>query len=80
MNCPKCHQLAERSKRIINGQTVFRCKPCNLFTVKDGSRWIPDGPDLVAALRLLAQIRDEEAERFRQMMQSDISDPRWTQL
>ncbi|HEV3311522.1 MAG TPA: hypothetical protein VG815_13500 [Chloroflexota bacterium] len=80
MTCPKCYRPAERSKTLITGDTVFRCKPCNLFTVKDGSRWIPDGPPLVAALRFLAQIRDDDAERQRQIMESDISDPRWTQL
>ena len=81
MTCPTCHQPADRSKSILKGQTVFRCGPCNLFAVKDGARWIPGGPGVVAGLRTLIEIRDEEAERFRQMMESDIDDdPRWTRL
>ena len=80
MTCPKCRQPAECSKAIIDGETVFRCRPCNLLTVRGGSRWLPGGPEVVAMLRTLVEIRDEEAERYRQMMESDFDDPRWTRL
>jgi len=52
-----------------------------MVTVEGGSRWVNgDHPQVIESLRLLARMRDQEKANERAMMESDINDPRWTNL
>jgi hypothetical protein len=61
MVCPKCSQLAAQDRGVIADETVYHCKPCNLYAVENGPRWVKGGPYLASELRIIAELRDRDA-------------------
>ena len=82
--CP--HLQTESSTRLIEGLTVLRCKDCRSLSVEGGDRWIKGGEGwqerlkAIAALREIADTRDEDQRRHEEMLGSPITDPRWERV
>jgi hypothetical protein len=65
MICPRCSQLAAPDRDAIADDTVYHCKPCNLYTVQDGSKWVRGGHYLISELQIIAELRDRDAQANR---------------
>ena len=65
MICPKCSQPAAEDKGAIADETVYQCKPCDLYTVQGGFKWIEGGPYLIGELRIIAESRDRNSKANR---------------
>jgi hypothetical protein len=79
-NCPSCNLPVQVSTRIVEGYPVYACRSCRSWWVEGHPDPIPPGPDLAKAIRLIVGITEGKKAAYQQMMESDISDPRWTQL
>ena len=77
--CSICNMPLDRSDRLIEGAVVLRCRQCRTFRL-DGDTMVfaPDG-DLIGQLRR-RQIQLDEAKVDKEVIESDIADPRWTQI
>jgi hypothetical protein len=62
MICPKCSQFAEPDRGTIDGETTYRCRACDLYTVENGSKCVEGGPYLISELRIIAEARDRAAK------------------
>jgi hypothetical protein len=65
MICPKCSQPAAADKIAIEGETVYQCRSCDLYTVENGSKWVEGGPYLIGELRIIAESRDRNSKANR---------------
>ena len=70
--CIRCHQPAQLKKGMLEGHDVLRCKACKILWIDGDNAPCQDIDDLKRAA--------EAIRRHNEMMDSDISDPRWTQL
>ncbi len=83
-NCPRCGGELSRTSKLIPGEMVIACRPCKRYQLQ-GDIWfdVVEGKDLRATLmERLQKLKTEESPegRYRQMMDSDIDDPRWETL
>ncbi len=76
--CPTCNNTLDRKHSPELEEDVLRCRVCRRFSLEGLGQWLTE-PD-VTHLRVMAKMRDENARRQKEMMTSDISDPRWTQI
>ncbi len=65
---------------MADDAVVLACKPCSRFLVEGTDTWLDGGPDLRKTLTQLARLHKEDEARYKRMMESDISDPIWTQV
>ena len=70
--CPRCGGLRNRKEGIIEDVAVLGCKSCKLF-------WL-EGDDVACVDVNALKVRLEAIQRWRDMMESDIDDPRCTRL
>ncbi len=83
-NCPECGGELSRTSKLIPGEMVIACRPCKRFQLQ-GDVWIDvdNVHDIRQALaeRVEALKTEQSPEgRYRQMIESDIEDPRWETL
>lgn len=77
--CPTCGSRLESSKKLIEGVTVLRCRPCRQFRIEGDDAVIGPCPDPLTALRRRAEaIRLARIDQ--EVVESDIDDPRWTKV
>lgn len=76
--CPTCNNTLDRKPHEALGEDVLRCRVCVRYSVDGIAQWLTK-PDVEHLRRLIKQ-RDDEARRQKEMITSDISDPRWTQI
>lgn len=79
MKCPDCGALQDRSTLLVMGLEVQRCHKCRTYRIKDDDQVFAAGDGVIKRLRdrgneILA------ARRHREMLESDISDPRWERV
>lgn len=83
MICPSGH-IAEESTTVpgFEGTPIYRCKPCRKLSVAEAlpGQWVAAGVGWQDRLRAAAGIVRRELDAHEQMWESDIRDPRWTQL
>ncbi len=83
-NCPECGGELSRTAKLIPGETVVACRRCKRYQLQ-GDQWI-DAEHVqdvrTALLERLEALKTEQSPegRYRQMMESDIEDPRWETL
>ncbi len=83
-NCPECGGELSRTAKLIPGETVVACRRCKRYQLQ-GDKWI-DAEHVqdvrTALLERLEALKTEQSPegRYRQMMESDIEDPRWETL
>ncbi len=65
---------------MVENAVVLACKPCSKFAVDGVDVWCDGGPGLRSTLAKIAQQHKEDEARHKRMMESDISDPIWTQV
>ncbi len=80
INCPKCSGPVQSSERFVPGHPAYACRSCRLWWVDGHADPIKPGQDLAKAIRLVLGIVEEKRTADEQMMESDISDPRWLQI
>lgn len=91
-NCPRCagRLLSDKDAPAPMlkdlKMPVQSCRRCKRYRIKGDDRWIQDEGDItvtVSAVReramAIIQERDDHERRMRDMLESDISDPRWQQ-
>jgi hypothetical protein len=71
--------LLDRSERLIEGAVVLRCRQCRTFRLDGDSKTFSPVGDLIGQLRR-RQIQLDEAKVDKELIESDITDPRWTQI
>lgn len=83
--CDVCGKPMVASHHLVRGVTTWCCRECRRFRLEGDRPYFGAGPDGMRALRaraaeLVGRARQEawEEKRFRQMMESDGDDPRWT--
>ncbi len=76
--CPTCNGTISRRHADELGEDILFCRVCRRYSLEGLSQWvsIPDAD----YFRTLAKQRDDDKRRQHEMMTSDISDPRWTQI
>ncbi len=72
--CPTCNNPLDRKHHEALGEDVLRCRVCGVYSVEGVARWL-NKPD-IDHLRRLAKQRDDDRRRDKEMITSDISDPR----
>jgi len=80
-NCPLCHEelnATDRNDRMIVGSFVLRCRPCKVYWI-EGDTELFSGPDSLKNLTKRA-ITLMAVKVDREIMTSDIDDPRWTRV
>lgn len=70
--CPGCGLVPKRSNTLIPDVSVLFCRGCRQFCIEGTPDWIKGGQNVVG--RLL------EARNERELRESPIEDPRWTQI
>lgn len=79
-HCPTCHTKLIRSTTMVEGVVVLACRPCQKFTVEGVDVWCDPGVGLRDTLKRMAQQRDHGIAMHKEIMESPITDPRWTKL
>jgi len=79
MNCPICNAPLDRSDRLIEGAVILRCRQCRTFQLDGDTKTFAPGGDLVGQLRR-RQIELDEAKVDKEVIESDIADPRWMSI
>ncbi len=83
-NCPQCNGELSRTSKLIPGEMVTACRVCKRYQLQ-GDVWI-DADHVqdvrTALLERLETLKTEQSPegRYRQMIESDIEDPRWETL
>ncbi|HKI19461.1 MAG TPA: hypothetical protein VKA15_16370 [Isosphaeraceae bacterium] len=63
----------------IEGSVLLVCRHCTAASIEGSNIWLPMGdPDVWDALDILAGRVEESKSKDREMLESDISDPRWS--
>lgn len=76
MKCPDCGIKLDASKTLVPGVEVNRCGTCKTFRIKGDDVALPGGPGVMDCLRFRAS-EVMAKRRHKEMIESDISDPRW---
>lgn len=84
MNCPSCQREFDRSTSILArlGAVLLRCRSCQVYQI-EGDDYIFRGrdsaKDVVKRAELIREWQNEVARRHQEMIETDITDPRWVQ-
>ena len=79
MKCLSCSSPQDRSATLIPGVVVLRCKTCKTLQIEGDTISFPGGDGVMDELRKRAQeILGER--RHKEMVESDIDDPRWERV
>lgn len=68
------------SADMPDGTVVLFCQACRKFGLEGVERWIPAQGDWRETLRTLAGHAKEQRDVMQAVMETPISDPRWTDL
>ena len=76
MLCQDCGQFQDSSKTLVLGVTVYRCRSCRRFHIEGSDVSVEGGDGAMDRLRSIANDILSE-RRHKEMIESDITDPRW---
>ncbi len=83
-NCPECGGELSRTAKLIPGETVVACRRCKRYQLEgDVCIYAADVQDVrTALLERLETLKTEQSPegRYRQMIESELDDPRWETL
>jgi hypothetical protein len=78
MVCQRCQGPLLVASQKLHGCAVYRCTLCAAMGVEGSPHWPTPGSEQQKWIEVLAKEVGQERRRFEEIVDSDLSDPRWS--